>query len=210
MTIKIRPIESWPWPQTEDPSYSPFSAKWTATAALLKRELAQLGVDDAIVEIDVREQDLRNDGWIRSNARPSSDRVILSFEMPDVGWLRYPCDRFRGRPWNGIPGWQANLRAIALGLEALRKVDRYGITSQHEQYRGFRALPSGNQPTTTREEAARILAQQSRMAEHEILRSGEVAKLAAADALKTTHPDQGGDAEDFADVQRARIALGLR
>lgn len=40
--------------------------------------------------------------------------------------------------------WQHNVRSIALGLEALRAVDRYGITKRGEQYAGFTgALPAG-------------------------------------------------------------------
>jgi hypothetical protein len=39
--------------------------------------------------------------------------------------------------------WQDNLRAIALGLEALRKVDRYGITKNSEQYTGWKQLEAG-------------------------------------------------------------------
>lgn len=35
--------------------------------------------------------------------------------------------------------WRHNVRSIALGLEALRAVDRYGITRKGEQYAGFRA-----------------------------------------------------------------------
>jgi len=40
--------------------------------------------------------------------------------------------------------WRHNVRSIALGLEALRAVDRYGISRRGEQYAGFRAaLASG-------------------------------------------------------------------
>lgn len=35
--------------------------------------------------------------------------------------------------------WQHNVRSIALGLEALRAVDRYGISRRGEQYAGYRA-----------------------------------------------------------------------
>ncbi len=42
-----------------------------------------------------------------------------------------------------FPAWRINVRAIALGLEALRKVDRSGIARGNEQYTGFRALGSG-------------------------------------------------------------------
>jgi hypothetical protein len=34
--------------------------------------------------------------------------------------------------------WQDNLRAVALGLEALRRVERYGIAQRGEQYAGWR------------------------------------------------------------------------
>jgi len=41
--------------------------------------------------------------------------------------------------------WQHNVRSIALGLQALRAVDRYGISRRGEQYSGFRAaLVSGS------------------------------------------------------------------
>lgn len=40
--------------------------------------------------------------------------------------------------------WRHNVRSIALGLEALRAVDRFGISRRGEQYAGFRAaLPAG-------------------------------------------------------------------
>lgn len=35
--------------------------------------------------------------------------------------------------------WEHNVRSIALGLQALRAVDRYGISRRGEQYAGFRA-----------------------------------------------------------------------
>jgi hypothetical protein len=35
--------------------------------------------------------------------------------------------------------WQHNVRSIALGLAALRAVDRYGISRRGEQYAGYRA-----------------------------------------------------------------------
>lgn len=41
--------------------------------------------------------------------------------------------------------WQHNVRSIGLGLEALRAVDRYGISKRGQQYAGFRAaLTSGS------------------------------------------------------------------
>jgi hypothetical protein len=84
--------------------------------------------------------------------------------------------------------WEHNVRAIALGLEALRAVDRHGISQRGQQYAGFRALTPGSSRGLTR---GREL-----IDEH-----GSVAA-----ALKATHPDHGGDAQDFAAVQAARGA----
>lgn len=42
--------------------------------------------------------------------------------------------------------WQHNIRSIALGLEALRAVDRYGISRRGEQYAGFRAALTPGEP----------------------------------------------------------------
>jgi hypothetical protein len=63
--------------------------------------------------------------------------------------MRFATDKFEssskymGGKVNYFPAWQNNVRAIALALEALRKVDRYGVTRGNEQYTGFRALGSG-------------------------------------------------------------------
>jgi hypothetical protein len=41
---------------------------------------------------------------------------------------------------------QHNVRSIALGLEALRAVERYGVTHQGEQYTPWKAIGSGPTP----------------------------------------------------------------
>lgn len=48
--------------------------------------------------------------------------------------LSYPCD--------SCDNWQHNVRSIALALQALRAVDRYGVTRRAEQYRGWGKLPA--------------------------------------------------------------------
>lgn len=81
----------------------------------------------------MREQDFRLDGMPRANAVPAHPGVILNVESTK-GPLSFPSDKF--------DRWQDNLRAIALGLEALRKIDQYGITPGNEQYTGWKALPA--------------------------------------------------------------------
>jgi hypothetical protein len=136
--MTLRPLTSWARPVTPYRERSPFSAPWSSTIELLDRELYHLGRGHrnapSVLQIALREQDFRLDGMPRANAVPSHPGVILNVESVK-GPLSFPCDKF--------DRWQHNLRAIALGLEALRKVDRYGITPGDEQYVGWKALPQG-------------------------------------------------------------------
>jgi hypothetical protein len=161
---------------------SPFKAPWSSTVALLAKELRAHGAKRTLLEIDFREQDLRIDGLPRADRHARSPAVVLSFEatsVPGSPQLRYEVGTYSD--------WRDNVRAIALGLEALRAVDRYGVTKRGEQYAGWKQLPSGG-PSPAR---GREL-----IAEHGGVR----------EALMATHPDQGGDPAEFADVQAARGA----
>lgn len=123
--------------------------------------------------------EIRLDGRPRANARPRTPAVRISFESRH-GSLTYATDRF--------DDWRDNLRAIALSLEALRAVDRYGVNKGGEQYLGFMALGAGSSEV----EAARALIDSY---------GGD------REALKKTHPDHGGSHEAFIAVQRAREVL---
>ena len=83
--------------------------------------------------------------------------------------------------------WEHNVRSIALGLEALRAVDRYGITRRGEQYAGWKQLGQGSNGSSAQLGADLV-------AHHGGVR----------EALLATHPDHGGDPEDFAAVQAYR------
>lgn len=96
--------------------------------------------------------------------------------------------------------WQHNVRAIALGLEALRAVDRYGITQTGQQYKGWRQLTAGS-GITSREAALELIGRLSGMAGTPEF-DGNL-RAAYRQALKAAHPDGGGDTETFAAVQDA-------
>lgn len=134
MNVIYRPIDFWPRAVDKQRPHSPFRANYTETLQLLERECRQLGADQVIVELALHEDDLRRDGKPYAGAHTSHPGVIVAFES-DHGPLKYTADKFAT--------WTENVRAIALGLEALRKVDRYGMTSRGEQYSGWKALPSG-------------------------------------------------------------------
>lgn len=143
----VRPISDRTWfrpaPARER---SRFTAPWSDTLDLLRREFEHLGGRRLVIEIDVREQDLRVDGTLRSNARPpGSDAVVVAFESTH-GPLLYRSDLYDAVAWGakGAAAWQHNVRAVALTLESLRAVDRYGATRSGEQYRGFKQLPPGS------------------------------------------------------------------
>jgi hypothetical protein len=174
----FRPLES-PLPVTGPRRWSQFSAGWAATVDLLAKEINHLKPKHAILEADLDESDLRLDGFPRSSARWKSDGVRLTLVGTPHGDLRYPCTTF----YNA----EDNVRAIALSLESLRKVDRYGVTKRGEQYAGWKQLnaPAGEGNS---ERGRKIIA------EHGSLPA----------ALKAVHPDTGGSAEDFRDVMAAK------
>jgi hypothetical protein len=176
---------------------------WSATVGLLERELRMLAGKNVVLQMAVTDDDIRQDGWIRSTARPSHPGVILTFDSKH-GPLSYPCDQFTE--------WQANVRGIALALEALRKVDRYGVTKRGEQYTGWKQLPpaGGTTPTLTVEAAAQILGYESGDEDDapRIIRDREVFRWAYREAAKSTHPDkEGGSVEAFQRVHLAKQVL---
>ena len=140
----FRPVEKWPGDKT--PSYrrknAPFRCTQTKRLDLLEVELEHLSARDIVVQAYLSLDAIRNDGWPRSGVKPSDPGVILSFLNLKKELFSYPCDTYRD--------WNDNLYAIAKSLEALRAVDRYGVTRGSEQYQGFKrieAAPSINPKT---------------------------------------------------------------
>lgn len=177
MLLIFRPLERWDRKDgTAQRPHSPFQASYNSTMELLEREARMLSAGKVVIELALRETDLRVDGKPYASAKTDHPGVTVALNSKH-GPLKYTADKYAT--------WQENLRAIALGLEALRKVDRYGMTSRGEQYTGWKALP----PAESMYERGLTL----------IRKHGGVKK-----ALIATHPDHGGDPEDFASVQAAR------
>lgn len=214
MTVEFtfRPIDVWPGELRARRDRSPFRASYTDTLELLQVELRHLKARRCVIQLALREGDIRLDGLPRADARPPSHPgVIIAFDSKH-GPLKYATDQYDGR---GPEGWKANLRAIALGLQALRAVDRYGITRKGEQYTGWKAIESGRAMGAgmSVEEAAAFLAEQACIA------TGEPTQCNAADvmtdrgawayrtAAKVLHPDAGGDPALFGRLTDARRVL---
>lgn len=202
---RFRPISNWPGPQTEQRERSRFDSPWSKTLRLLARELDHIVEPGttAVMEMAIDESQIRLDGYPYANAKPRHPGVILSIESR-WGPLRYPCDTF--------DDWQDNVRAIALALEALRKVDRYGVTKRGEQYAGWKALPpaGGSTVTMTAEDAARTIARSAGAvsdAWEKMLASPDLARRLYLRAAKLTHPDTGGLPGAFERLQEAKTVL---
>jgi hypothetical protein len=149
----------------------------------LEDEIDKLKGSDVVIGVVVDEAQIGFSGNLKAGGRTrfAHRGVEVSFDTPKRGRLVFHTDAY--------DDVTANLRAIGLGLEALRAVDRHGITSTDEQYAGFAALgPGGPDPLR-----GKLLAE----------RHGSV-----AEALKRTHPDHGGDPHDLADVQAYRKSIG--
>jgi hypothetical protein len=94
-----------------------------------------------------------------------------------------PCDKYTD--------WEANIRAIALTLEHLRAVERYGATTEkQEQYTGWLRLPAAG-ATDEAAECAKILIQHACVTNFpsQLLGDQKIFDEVWRVAVKRTHPD---------------------
>lgn len=182
LDFTFRPLASWPYPDTRDRRGYPFKATWSATQYDLRRELINLGASDVLIAICMRAVDIRRDGMPKESAIAFHPGVELSFDSDVQGRrLIYATDV--------CSHWQQNVRSIALGLEALRAVDRYGITRRGEQYAGFAAITAGGpDPAIGKKLVESAGGMRAALFQH--------------------HPDQGGDPVNFGHVQAYRDSIG--
>lgn len=126
---------------------------------------------------------------------PKEPGVCAYFEWKDGGYkpavgntytsIAIPCDR-----WQKI---EHNVKAIALTIEAMRGMDRWGAKHMIKaMFTGFKALPQTASKRTA----------------HEVLGISPNATRGAIDEAyrakaKTCHPDAGGTHEAFIELQHA-------
>lgn len=202
--FRYRPIDEWPGDPTpaRDRRRAPFKAGWGSTLRDLMRELSWLDAHTVVCQIALEEKDFRvTDGHPRAQARASHPGVVLAFESK-YGPLKYATDVF--------DDFTDNMRAIALGLEALRKVERYGITRRGEQYKGWQQLGSGiatNEPMS-KDQAWRVLYDLAGL-DNGALGSRDISTVDGLykRAAKLNHPDVGGSDDLMARATEARDVL---
>jgi hypothetical protein len=203
----FRPLV-WVGPSTPDyqrRSRYTFKAPWASTLDLLDRELEHLKAADLVIEADFLERDIRLDGMPRGNARqPIHPGVRVAFDSKH-GPLIYATD--------SCQYWQHNVRSIALTLEALRAVDRYGATKSAEQYTGWRAIGAGiamPAQAMTRDQALAELATLAGWVHLTTAAGPNVIKQAYRAAARRHHPDAGGQRADWDRLEAAMKILGGR
>lgn len=204
---RFRPLDQWPGNQTASwkQKTGSFKAGWSQTLDLLERELNHLRAKNIIVEGYFTFQQIRNDGWPKSTARPSKPGIVLSFDLGKpgkTGRMVMPCDRF--------DNWESNLRAIALTLEHLRAVERYGVTTERaEQYTGWLKLPAASGVDEANEHAKTLISLSgfTQTDIHFVQANQDEFERIWKAAARATHPDAGGDAEQFKKVIAARDRL---
>ena len=198
--LQFRSLDRWPRTPTAVRVRARFSDDYGKTIALLERELRHLKARDVVVLADCAESDLRRDGTLRAGCRLRSPGIVLCFNGKH-GPVRMPCDRY--------DDWRDNLRAIAVSLEALRAVDRHGVTTSGEQYRGWTALPpaAGAEGMTVDAAAAEISTHAPFISGDWIKTDVEAFRTALRTARVKTHPDKGGSEESFKRIELAADVL---
>jgi hypothetical protein len=195
MRYEFRPLE-WAGPVVPGQrKIAQFRATYPATLELLFREAEYLGAEHLILQVDIRERDIRTDGLPRANARHGENPgVIISFESR-FGPLRYATDTYTD--------WQDNLRAIALSLQALRAVDRYGASKRGEQYTGWRAIAAPGSRFATPGDAERWMRKADDLEGAELALGALYRKLA-----RRMHPDTAtGNPDAWESLDDARQVL---
>lgn len=212
LNLTFRPVHEWPGKMRFRREIAPYSAPLKDTIKVLQRELRMLSAKKVVLQIAIRERDLRLDGLPRSGAVAEHPGIILSFETADGPKMR-AFDRFTK--------WEYNLRALALNLEHLRLANLYGVEERNQQYRGWNALPPGSsageetpiplvEGEMTDIGAAMLLAAYSGMVKDYILDSKGTYLKAAQAATLAAHPDNGGSHEEMTQVNKARTILDRR
>lgn len=194
--IRYQSIDQFPQERTETPRRARFGSTWTQTERLLIDEASKLDDDgywsDVIIALDADTTEFRADGaGLLASAKLRSQAVVVYVDDASVS---FPCDTF--------DHWRDNVRAVALTMERLRAIERYGVAKGGQQYTGWKALPATAMPAAT--DPIAILCDVLGWTP-EAVRAD--LKRAIAKARISTHPDTGTLKHMWSDVQAAVTAL---
>ena len=185
-TIQAYPL-SWPFgvPRTLSPSHnSHFGDRSIAQARdALTDELKRMGARDVVISSNVKPN---RDGEIPYDARAPKDAGVAVYFKHKDRMRSFSCDRWRTL--------EQNLYALALTIEAMRGLQRWGCSDMDRAFQGFAALPppsdGSGSPWWEVLKCARIWPLQDIETQYRVL-------------AKKMHPDAGGSTQAMANLSRA-------
>jgi hypothetical protein len=210
MLVIYHELDRWPYVVTPVRKDALFSAFYATTTDQITSEIDLLGCDRFTVGGFAPATKTRRDGWPAADCRPSHPGVAITFTCR-FGQVTMATDQFTD--------WKDNLRGIALTLQSLRAIGRYGTAPKAEQYRGFLPGPAPVAPATALQAipeallAAEVLLLLGEDEEHkaeDLLRDLDLAERTFRRAAIRTHPDQGGTSILFRRAQSAITVLRSR
>jgi hypothetical protein len=150
----------------------------------LLTELERLNVDDIIISTNARTNAF---GTPRLDERPSDPGVAIYFTRKKKR-LCFACDR-----WDSI---RLNMKAIAMSIEAIRGLERFGAADMVERaFTGFAQLPA-----------------QTKKPWREVLQFGlstptrDMVEERFKNLARSRHPDAGGSHDLMSELNTARAA----
>lgn len=188
--VTWRRLPRWPYPEQKKRADA-FRTEWGGSLDLLELEVSRAKGTELTIGVVALETSVRLDGALRDanggGFKVSHPGVEVTFTHPERGRLS-----FHTAAYGSVHG---NLHAIALTLEALRAVDRYGASETGEQYEGWAQIGAGVvEFRPDPEEGQRIAS------EHGGLKA----------AIKALHPDRnaGETLPDYQHVMAFKEAIG--
>lgn len=205
MTIERHPL-TWPatWPRTAATARkrASFGSRqretgkaWTTSKSLtifaalrrLTDELDRLRATGVVISSNVP---VRFDGLPRSDAREPSDPGVACYFRHRGADRVFACDR-----WDRVAD---NVAAIAAHIAALRGMERWGVGSIDQAFRGYEALPA---PGGTRQRSWRDVLEYG-----DLPIDAETIARAYRIIARRVHADAGGSHEAMVELNAARDA----
>lgn len=187
-------IDTFPlqWPtgytRTTTRKKSSFKTSGHAAQIQLRHEIKLLKADDLIVSSNVH---VRPDGLIYSDGLGNAIKdpgVAIYFKIKKKSIVMC-CDQY--------PTVGENIHALAKGIEAIRGMERWGVSDFIERaFTGFTALPLGGTTIVPSKKWYEVLGVSESASQDEIKKAYRV-------KTKTAHPDSGGSAEEFNKLSNA-------
>jgi hypothetical protein len=180
---------SWPvgFPRTKYRKRAPYKASVAPARDQVLRELRLMGSPDWQVVISSNAPvSSRTMQMLAIKAEPSDPGIAVYFRRKDKPFV-IACDQ-----WDRMAD---NLRAVALTIEALRGLDRWGCSEMLERvFQGFAALPAPESVATTWWDVLSVDRRDSL----------DTIEMMFKAKMRKAHPDMGGS---VAEAQRLNKAI---